>query len=321
MSNYGIVEENSSYVIQQINDGYSMGSIARDLDCAISSVASFLKKRGIKSHHKSKSDPNNFLKDKLDTVVELYENGHSTNDIGRIVGHTGSAVWALLKKHNKLVDRRYNVDETFFEKIDSEDKAYVLAWMYSDGNITLNNNGKVDAKMRIQIQEEDSYILEKIAELMQYDGPLYDVPPPKKFPHRKPQKVLCINRKVLVDQLVRLGCPPNKSLILRFPETDIVPEKILHHFVRGYFDGDGSISAKSRYAGFTSTDIFLNELGRRVLTPLGINFNIYYRYKNTNSASLMIGQKKSIEKLFYYMYHDASLFLKRKHKKFKECLH
>lgn len=323
MGNYGIVNDNSNYVLEQIADGNSMCAIAKELGCGVSSVAAFLRKQGVKSKHSFTCDPNNLLKNKLDRVIKLYEEGHSTADIGRIVGHTGSAVWHLLKKHNKLVDKRYNVDETFFKQIDSEAKAYILGWIYSDGNITWKDDGKIDSRMRIQIQEEDSYILEKIAQLMQYDGPLYDVPPPKKFPHRKAQRVLCINRKVLVEQLIRLGCPPNKSLVLRFPDSDIVPDNLLHHFVRGYFDGDGSVSVRrSKYlnVGLTSTDLFLNSFREIVLDPLNISSTLHYRYKNTNSATLFVARQNDVRKFYGYMYQDASLFLTRKRKKFQECL-
>jgi hypothetical protein len=45
--------------------------------------------------------------------------------------------------------------------------------------------------------------------------------------------------KSSVKWLMSHGCIPNKSKILKFP---IIPEQYLPDFVRGYFDGDGSIS-------------------------------------------------------------------------------
>lgn len=44
-----------------------------------------------------------------------------------------------------------------------------------------------------------------------------------------------------VDDLKQLGCIERKSLILKFPTEEQVPFDLLHHFIRGYFDGDGSI--------------------------------------------------------------------------------
>lgn len=43
-------------------------------------------------------------------------------------------------------------------------------------------------------------------------------------------------------RLCELGCIPNKSLILKFPDENLVPKNLIKHFIRGYFDGDGCIS-------------------------------------------------------------------------------
>jgi intein/homing endonuclease len=316
MSNYGIIEENIDEVRQLIEGGMSAYKVAQRIGCACGSLCKALKKHGIKLKTRSKADPKNLLKDKTDKVIGLYESGYSTYDIGLEVGHSQSQIWGLLNKYGKLVDRRYSVDETFFENVDTQEKAYILGWFYSDGNV------RMDGKIRIQIQEEDSYILDRIAKIMKYSGPLHDVPPPKKFPHRKSQKVLDIGRKTLASQLIRLGCQPNKSLILRFPDSNMVPEYLLRHFVRGYFDGDGSARLRNRNLGisFTSTDIFLNELDRQVLTPMGIESKMYYRRKGKNSATLFINKQKYIKPMFQYMYQDSTIHLDRKFQKFQTVL-
>ena len=43
----------------------------------------------------------------------------------------------------------------------------------------------------------------------------------------------------MVNDLINLGCIPNKSLTLTFP--DFINDELLPHFIRGYFDGDGCI--------------------------------------------------------------------------------
>jgi hypothetical protein len=169
--------------------------------------------------------------------------------------------------------------------------------------------------MRIQIQAEDREILETISNLLRYTGPMYEVPPPKKFPHRKPQVCLCINRKSLADKLVDLGCKPNKSLILLFPDEQVVPDHLLNHFVRGCFDGDGGFRlAKNKYlqAHLTSTKEFLLGLAERVLDPLNIPYNMYQRHDDTNSYSLHISRQAEAKKFRDWLYKDATLFLTRK---------
>jgi hypothetical protein len=66
-----------------------------------------------------------------------------------------------LKKGRRLI----NVDESFFEKIDSHQKAYVLGLIYADGWNNVSGN-----KWGIQLTEGDGYLLEKIASLIKYEG-------------------------------------------------------------------------------------------------------------------------------------------------------
>ena len=46
----------------------------------------------------------------------------------------------------------------------------------------------------------------------------------------------------MFNDLIKQGCIPNKSLVLTFPNKYQVPENLINHFIRGYFDGDGSIN-------------------------------------------------------------------------------
>lgn len=54
----------------------------------------------------------------------------------------------------------------------------------------------------------------------------------------------------MFEDLIKQGCIPNKSLVLTFPNKHQVPENLINHFIRGYFDGDGSISygIRERYS-------------------------------------------------------------------------
>lgn len=55
----------------------------------------------------------------------------------------------------------------------------------------------------------------------------------------------CIGNKHLWETLNSYGCTPKKSLTLKFPNVNIFSDvSLIRHFIRGYFDGDGSISTK-----------------------------------------------------------------------------
>lgn len=54
---------------------------------------------------------------------------------------------------------------------------------------------------------------------------------------------LTITNKKIAKDLIKCGCIPNKSLVLKFPDERIFASKdLIRHFIRGYFDGDGCIS-------------------------------------------------------------------------------
>eukprot|EP01084_Bolivina_argentea_P027516 51144_1 len=48
-----------------------------------------------------------------------------------------------------------------------------------------------------------------------------------------------ISNNTLATSLIQLGCIPRKSLTLQWPNN--IPDEYMHHFVRGYCDGDGCI--------------------------------------------------------------------------------
>jgi hypothetical protein len=56
---------------------------------------------------------------------------------------------------------------------------------------------------------------------------------------RKDRFILRIGNKNLYDSLVTLGLYPSKPLTIHTPS---IPRKMVSHFVRGYFDGDGCVS-------------------------------------------------------------------------------
>lgn len=314
--NYGIVKQNTNQVLQYVKDGLSSYAIAKILGCKATSVRNFLKERGVSTKHKCTVNYNNLLKNHEQEVIELYNKGISTNAIGKKLGFSGANIWKLIQK-SRLTHREphYHVNENFFDKVDSEVVAYVLGWFYSDGCVDQSG------KLRIQLQKEDEAILYQIKNWMEYEGPLYEVPPPKKYPHRKAQISLTINRKNLANKLIELGCVPNKAHIITLPSFDIVPEHLFRHFIRGVFDGDGSIAIKKgKYLNIsiTSCEIFIQSLRTYLHTILDIETKHYYRYEHTNTLQMMITTTADAVKFLEWIYQDATVYLERKFIKYQE---
>ncbi|MFQ5405560.1 MAG: LAGLIDADG family homing endonuclease [Candidatus Micrarchaeia archaeon] len=83
----------------------------------------------------------------------------------------------------------------------------------------------------------------------------------------------------MCEDLIQLGCLTRKSNRFSFPT---VPSSFLKHFVRGYFDGDGSIminkpnTLKIRFV--SSNEGFISALANVLQTQLSVPIN-YKRAK------------------------------------------
>ena len=119
--------------------------------------------------------------------------------------------------------------------------------------------------------------------------------------------------------LIYNGVAYNKSSIVKFPSEDIVPNDLVHHFIRGYFDGDGSVygSQKAPAASFDGTKEFLDQLLNRLKEKVPTNSSVY---KDHSIWCIKLGGKNIIRSLYNYMYNNATVFLGRKKRKFEEIL-
>lgn len=205
-----------------------------------------------------------------------------------------------------------NFNDNYFENIDSEDKAYFLGLLFADGNVYLKRH-----RVQITLVNEDAYILNKFAEYINYSGKLYL--------DRKLYSKLILPSKKMCNDLILLGCVPNKSLILTFPNK--LPKELVHHFIRGYFDGDGHISKNKLLINpyyninITSTENFLITLSSIFIENNIIVSKSYKRYKNKEvSAHTLYIKNKSAKQFVDYIYKNATMFLIRKNKIYENPL-
>jgi len=313
---YGKLERQKEKIIILFDEGNSAYKIAQIIGASKSSVLKKIKEWGCDTSKKCSVDYSNLLKDKLDCVIELYKQGKSTCEIAKIVGHGQPSVRKLLLDNGCDTSRnktKYDINIDFFDKINNEIKAYILGIVYADGSV--NNKGR----FRIALQERDKRILERIKQEIGYTGPLYY----KKACNEKCQSQveLCVNRKKFTDKLIKLGCIPNKSLVLKFPTKNVVSENLLNHFIRGIFDGDGSLYiGRGQYIMFAGSYNFIYRM-RDVCVPFA---KIYQRYKDRkpedSSHQLYIGKKQKVLEFCNWMYNDATIYLERKYKSYLKLL-
>ncbi len=252
-------------------------------------------------------------------IVERYINGENTNQLSDSFGLSTRTVWEILNKNNVKIrknwfqKRKYKVNESFFEKIDTQEKAYILGFIYADGCISSDHN-----HLSITISKRDIEILKFIKKNIRFNGKI-EFPPHIQYSGRykncKPECKLRINRGKMGKDLIKLGCIPAKSLILKFPTFDQVPENLIHHFVRGYFDGDGGVSVSSRNKNtqlnsyIVGTKDFLEKISEIFYKYSGVKVNIR---KSSSIYIFAISGNKLCRLLYNYIYKDSCFSMKRK---------
>jgi hypothetical protein len=258
----------------------------------------------------------NLTPEKIKQVILLYETGTSVLKIEKKLQISEATIYRILKANNvdrtplNQINRKYQIKEDFFNEIDTEAKAYFLGLLFADGT----NDGY--SRIAISLQSEDAYILESLKNLISPDSKVKNYP--SRCKNCKPQTFLYLYSKNLSKSLSALGCIQNKSKSMNMPS---IPKHMLHHFIRGYFDGDGSVGFReypSRVftVNFTSCVDFLTQL-KINLENLGFYVSkIRMDKRNSYTASFGISKYENILKFYRWLYKDATYFLTRKKNKF-----
>jgi hypothetical protein len=250
----------------------------------------------------------------LSEIIEKYNKGLSTKEIAKQYSCNVKTVLNLLKinniklRTNSEFNRKYFINHNFFEKIDTEEKSYFLGLLYADGC-----NHKNSTIVSLGLSEKDKNILEIFSSFVQPEKPLLF----RKSNNTKWSNsyVLVIQSRKISSDLEILGCISNKTHLLNFPTENQVPDYLISHFIRGYFDGDGSINnGKRKHFSFVGTFNFIQKL--QILFKDKLNFNItktsFRHFDNTNTVTLLkCGRIQSI-KFGEWLYKDANFYLERK---------
>ena len=267
----------------------------------------------------------------IDKVIELYQKGNAVTTISNILGMGKSNVSFYLTKFfgkNRPKDRRlpsyrrkYTINENCFSIIDSEEKAYFLGLLSADGCISSTSN-----TIQISLQERDKYILEKLNILLNSNRPLRYIPSTEvkgfdnfKVYYRKPQYLLSVNSQKLKEDLIQLGVFPAKSLTLKFPTC--INSLFLHHYVRGYFDGDGGVYSYKNNKweiSIAGNKEFCLEMNK-YLAMNNIKSTCKKHQKNNIFYVRLAGRLNCID-FYNLVYNNSFIYLTRKYKKFKECI-
>ena len=256
-----------------------------------------------------------------------YEDSKSLAEIGRMFEISRVAIYKIAKglgikrrnksearilaqKAGKLPQAYKAINDRFFSAWNPQ-MAYVLGLIMTDGCLT---------KSRVvSLSLNDKELLEKVANAMSSEHTI------AASRHQKGLYTYSFGRINIVQDLIGLGVSPRKSLNLKFPD---VPKEYLRDFVRGVFDGDGSVfyvklaknsplqckffsGSKTFIVGLKSALESLGMPKKRIIVEKRKNLFYYLRYAHGDSL-----------KLFNILYRGlkSDLYLKRKYDKFRAVI-
>jgi hypothetical protein len=200
--------------------------------------------------------------------------------------------------------RKYNLNENFFDVL-NEKSTYWLGFLYADGYVRMKD-GK-SGELKLKLKDTDKCHIEKFLKDIECDKPIKcGIDNKSKF-----CSVTVYSNK-MVNKLFELGCVNNKTQVIRLP---ILENDLMNHFIRGYFDGDGSISKVKKRPNSFNVSICSNILfNKDLLSFLGYGKDFLFE----NYSVIKIWKLMDVINFRDYIYKNAETFLERKLIKFKQ---
>lgn len=257
-------------------------------------------------------------------LLNRYYSGEMTHRLALEYGLSKSSIIQKIKRTGlkakpKHFGNKYNFNTHFLDEIDSEEKAYFVGFLYADGN-----NYEKTKTVKLEIQERDRAILERFLKILDSNHPIKTNS--KLTPKTKILKNYCVfglTNKHFSDRCSELGIVPRKSAILKFPLDSQIPKEFKPAFLRGYFDGDGSLSFRLdkdyKYcsAGLISSKEFCASTKEFVESIAGKTCG--YLIKNKRSKGMgnyTVGGIDQIENFLNLIYKGSTIHLDRKYQKY-----
>lgn len=253
----------------------------------------------------------------MNNIIELRNKGYKLIDISKELNISYNIVRRVIKKaglSGKAKPQPINMNDTYFTNVNNEFKAYFLGLLHADGSIcTQTDNeysilhGKQKPKFSISLIEQDKYLLEILKKELKLSSKIYTKQDNRN--NRQPISTLSCAKQSFVNTILDLK---DSDLIIR------VPFKLRRHFIRGYFDGNGSIwwTGTKRVATYElcGNKEIIDTLYKEVKSLFSPH-NCYT--KNTTTKSI---RGRNIESMYKYLYEGSTVFMVRKFIKFNSII-
>lgn len=246
-------------------------------------------------------------------VLNKYKELNSIIETAKFFNVSYETIRVILRKNGLVSLKKKPVYSStlikdYFKNIDTEDKAYFLGFIKADGYIDKTRN-----RFALRITEDDVEILNRLCDAVNL--PLERI---NKIAQNKESQYYSENRKNQVELAITHNEFVSYILDVKEPSIlDRVPENLVYHFIRGYFDGDGNISYRDVKKLYFTMNIMGSPNDDHMLKFILKYFDFKsYIDKRSDLPILQTSNAKTIESFRDKCYSDCYIYLTRKKVKF-----
>lgn len=303
--------EEKANMIDLYKSGLSQSQVAKIIGCSKSCVEKVLHANNVAPRDKAfyAKQFNDDIEKQI--ISDYFDEGLSIRGLAKKYGCSTEPIITLFKRNNLDFNepssyKKYLIDEHYFDEIDTQEKAYILGFLYADG---ANTSTKGHYVISLTLHPKDEAILERIKSEVKSNAPISDYI--NKNNDAKYRRFNICNKHV-VEMLNKHGVVPNKSLIIKYPTW--LRSDLHRHFMRGLFDGDGSISSDLNYIALCGS-VFIMESIKQMLENLFDAHIKRYNYSNShpNFEQIFCATRSDMARILHWMYEDSSIKLERKY--------
>ena len=310
--NQGKLTGKEDQIIKEYTSGDGSEVLAQRHGVSGSSILKFLKKHNVAIR------PRKFTsKDMKERCIERYKAGASLEAAGEPDGLSAAAVLMYMEEYGiptrsaEEAHRKYPINEDFFDKIDTEEKAYFLGFLYADGCNQMANYWATVISLDI-IDIEILYHFSKLIYKDENTAKEQVKISNREHEGKGIEARLSINSKHICQQMQKLGCVSRKTFILEYPNW--MPENLHRHFIRGYFDGDGTINRETEMVSgckIVSTLQFLE--GVKAISNIDCSMYKVDKLNGKNTYELYYSGNRNQWLFLHWIYSGATIYLQRKY--------
>lgn len=220
------------------------------------------------------------------------------------------------RKRNAPSTNLLGLNETYFENIDTNSKAYWLGFIAADGCIKERNDAYI---LSIGLATKDLNHLEKFKKEIESEAVISI----ENCFHKKMQKYyetayFRVSRRIFCEHIITHGVGRNKSKELSLPN---LPDNLMRHYIRGYFDGDGCWTINKEntlnFGIISSVESFAIELREFIKNKCVLENSAKLSF-NKNAYQFIYSGNIQCKRIYDYLYEDGGPWLDRKYRKSTE---